>query len=135
MNAVLENSNRLIQEFDIRTTGPLAGAETLSGGNQQKLIVSREMSRDIRLLISNQPTRGLDVGSIEYIHRQIVKMRDRGVAVLLISVELDEIMSLSDRIAVMFDGQIVAIRQVDRTTKDQLGLHMAGIIPAGGKNG
>jgi simple sugar transport system ATP-binding protein len=129
-NAVLENSNRLIQEFDIRTTGPLAGAETLSGGNQQKLIVSREMSRDIRLLIANQPTRGLDVGSIEYIHRQIVKMRDQGVAVLLISVELDEIMSLSDRIAVIFDGQIVAIRQVDRTTKDKLGLYMAGIIPA-----
>jgi simple sugar transport system ATP-binding protein len=130
MNAVLANSNRLIQEFDIRTTGPFAAAETLSGGNQQKLIVSREMSRDIRLLIANQPSRGLDVGSIEYIHRQIVKMRNQGVAVLLISVELDEIMSLSDRIAVMYDGQMVTTLQANQADRGQLGLYMAGIIPA-----
>jgi simple sugar transport system ATP-binding protein len=129
-HAVLENSNRLIQEFDIRTTSPLAAAGTLSGGNQQKLIVSREMSRDIRLLVANQPTRGLDVGSIEYIHHQIVKMRDQGVAVLLISVELDEIMSLSDQIGVMYDGQILAIHQANQVTREQLGLYMAGTIPA-----
>ena len=90
-NAVFENAVKLIERFDIRTPSPLLSASKLSGGNQQKVIVARELSRPIKLLIANQPTRGLDVGSIEYIHRQIVEMRDQGVAVLLVSAELDEI--------------------------------------------
>ncbi|HSB67232.1 MAG TPA: ABC transporter ATP-binding protein, partial [Anaerolineales bacterium] len=125
-NAVLKNANALIERFDIRTPSALLPAKKLSGGNQQKAIVARELSRPIKLLIANQPTRGLDVGSIEYIHRQIVEMRDQGVAVLLVSAELDEITSLSDRIAVMFHGQIVATMDADKATRAELGLLMAG---------
>jgi general nucleoside transport system ATP-binding protein len=124
--SVVKNSVGLIERFDVRTPGPLVPASNLSGGNQQKVIVSREFSRPIRLLLVNQPTRGLDVGSIEYIHRQIVEMRDEGIAVLLISAELDEIMSLADRIAVMFHGQIVATLPASQATKEDLGLLMAG---------
>jgi simple sugar transport system ATP-binding protein len=124
--AVLENAVRLIERFDVRTPSPNLPASNLSGGNQQKVIVARELSRPIKLLIANQPTRGLDVGSIEYIHRQIVDMRDQGVAVLLISAELDEITSLSDRIAVMYHGQIVATVDPDKVTRAELGLLMAG---------
>ncbi len=124
--AVLKNATSLIQRFDIRTPSPLLPAKKLSGGNQQKAIVARELSRPIKLLVANQPTRGLDVGSIEYIHRQIVDMRDQGVAVLLVSAELDEITSLSDRIAVMYKGQIVATMDADKATRDELGLLMAG---------
>ena len=106
--------NSLIEEFDIRTPSrddTTAGA--LSGGNQQKVIVAREFSRPIKLLVASQPTRGLDVGSIEYIHGRIVEKRDEGCAVLLVSPELDEIMELSDRIAVMYRGKIVAIVAAD----------------------
>jgi general nucleoside transport system ATP-binding protein len=124
--AVLENSRRLIKQFDVRTPGPLVPASNLSGGNQQKVIVSREFSRPIRLLLANQPTRGLDVGSIEYIHSQIVEMRDQGVGVLLISAELDEILSLADRIAVMYHGQIVATLSAEEATKERLGMLMTG---------
>jgi general nucleoside transport system ATP-binding protein len=124
--AVLENAIKLVERFDIRTPSPLLPASKLSGGNQQKAIVARELSRPIHLLVANQPTRGLDVGSIEYIHRQIVDMRDRGVAVLLVSAELDEITSLSDRIAVMFHGQIVATMEAEKATRSELGLLMAG---------
>jgi len=127
--AVLENAEKLIDRFDIRTPGPQIPAGNLSGGNQQKVIVARELSRPICLLIANQPTRGLDVGSIEYIHNQIVENRDQGVAVLLVSAELDEIMSLSDRIAVMYHGQIVATMDADKATKSELGLLMAGASP------
>lgn len=124
--AVLSNAERLIREFDIRTPGPLVPAGTLSGGNQQKVIVAREFSRPVRLLVANQPTRGLDVGSIEYIHRRIVEMRDRGAAVLLVSAELDEILALADRIAVMYRGEIVALLNVAEATREQVGLLMAG---------
>jgi simple sugar transport system ATP-binding protein len=124
--AVMENAVKLIERFDIRTPTPNLPASNLSGGNQQKVIVARELSRPIKLLIANQPTRGLDVGSIEYIHRQIVEMRDKGVAVLLVSAELDEITSLSDRIAVMYHGQIVATVDPDKVTRAELGLLMAG---------
>jgi simple sugar transport system ATP-binding protein len=124
--AVLENARRLIAQFDIRTPSPLLPAVNLSGGNQQKVIVAREFSRGVRLLIANQPTRGLDVGSIEYIHRRLVEMRDQGVAVLLVSAELDEIMSLSDRIAVIYRGEIVAVREADHVSRAELGLLMAG---------
>jgi ABC-type uncharacterized transport system ATPase subunit len=125
-NAILENARHLIAQFDVRASGPSETAGTLSGGNQQKVIVARELSRPVRLLLANQPTRGLDVGSIEYIHSQIVDVRDKGAAVLLVSAELDEIMSLSDRIAVMYHGQIVATLNAKDATREGLGLLMAG---------
>lgn len=124
--AVEANARKLIERFDIRAPGPFEPAGNLSGGNQQKVIVAREMSRPIRLLIANQPTRGLDVGSIEYIHSQIVAMRDQGAGVLLVSAELDEVLSLADRIAVMYHGQIVAVLKAGQATKEELGLLMAG---------
>jgi len=120
-------AQKRVKEYDIRTPSIFLPAVTLSGGNQQKVIVAREFSRPIKLLIASQPTRGLDVGSIEYIHGQIVKKRDEGCAVLLVSPELDEIMSLSDRIAVMFDGRILAILPAGEATREGLGLLMAGI--------
>lgn len=119
-----------VKNFDIRTPSIFIPVANLSGGNQQKVIVAREFSRPIRLLIASQPTRGLDVGSIEYIHNQLVKKRDAGCAVLLVSPELDEIMSLSDRIAVMFEGRFLAILPAEETNREQLGLLMAGIQEA-----
>jgi simple sugar transport system ATP-binding protein len=120
-------AQKLVKEFDIRTpsTGTLVGS--LSGGNQQKVIVARELDRPVKLLIVNQPTRGLDVGSIEFIHRRIVEARDRHTAVLLVSAELDEIMSLSDRIAVMYKGHILDTLDAQDATREQLGLLMAGV--------
>ena len=127
---VRKNAVRLIQEFDVRTPSVRTHAGSLSGGNQQKVIVARELSRDIRLLIANQPTRGLDVGSIEFIHRRIVEKRDEGVGVLLVSSELDEILGLSDRIAVMYAGEILAVMPAEEATKERLGLLMAGVREA-----
>ncbi len=120
-------AQKLVKEFDIRTpsTGTLVGS--LSGGNQQKVIVARELDRPVKLLIVNQPTRGLDVGSIEFIHHRIVEARDRQTAVLLVSAELDEIMSLSDRVAVMYKGRILDTLQAQDATREQLGLLMAGV--------
>jgi simple sugar transport system ATP-binding protein len=122
-----ENAQKLVQQFDVRTPSPYVSAGKLSGGNQQKVIIAREMSRSVRLLFANQPTRGLDVGSIEYIHKTIVDMRDQGGGVLLVSAELDEIMSLADRIAVMFHGQILDVLPAAEATREELGLLMAGI--------
>jgi simple sugar transport system ATP-binding protein len=124
--AILDNAIRLIKEFDVRTPSPLIPAGNLSGGNQQKVIVARELSRGVSLLVANQPTRGLDVGSIEYIHSEIVEMRDRGVAVIVVSAELDEIMSLADRIVVMYHGKIVATVEGEKAKREELGLLMAG---------
>jgi ABC-type uncharacterized transport system ATPase subunit len=123
---VYEYADRLAEEFDVRTPSIQVPAQNLSGGNQQKVIVAREFSRPIRLLIAAQPTRGLDVGSIEYIHQRLIAKRDEGVAVLLISVELDEIMALSDRIAVMYEGKIVGTVDAEKVTREELGLLMAG---------
>ena len=122
-------ARRLIDEFDIRTPSPLTPAGSLSGGTQQKVIVAREFSRPIKLLVASQPTRGLDVGSIEYIHHRIVEKRDAGCGVLLVSSELDEIMELSDRIAVMYRGKIVAVLEAEEATKEHVGLLMAGVSP------
>ncbi len=119
----------LVEQFDVRTPSILVPASNLSGGNQQKVIVARELSRPIRLLVAAQPTRGLDVGSIEYIHQQLVRKRDEGCAVFLVSTELDEILSLADRIAVMYRGQFLAILKAEEATKERLGLLMAGIHP------
>ena len=115
------------EQFDVRTPGIEVPVANLSGGNQQKVIVAREFSRPIRLLIASQPTRGLDVGSIEYIHGQILQKRAEGCAVLLVSPELDEIMTLSDRIAVMYEGKIIAVLPVAEASREKLGLLMAGI--------
>ena len=125
----LESAEVLIDKFDIRTPSAATLASSLSGGNQQKVIVAREFSRQTKLLIAAQPTRGLDVGSIEYIHSRLIEKRDEGNAVLLVSTELDEIMELSDRIAVMFDGKIVDILDADDANKETIGLLMAGIHP------
>jgi simple sugar transport system ATP-binding protein len=125
--AIDENARQRIRDFDIRTPSEFIPVESLSGGNQQKVIVARELSRPIQLLIANQPTRGLDVGSIEYIHNRIVEMRDRGCAVLLVSAELDEILSLSDRIAVMYKGRILETLEAKGATRERLGLLMAGV--------
>ncbi|MEM7336528.1 MAG: ABC transporter ATP-binding protein [Chloroflexota bacterium] len=121
-----DNAESLVKNYDVRTPNIDTAAGALSGGNQQKVIVAREFSRDISLLVASQPTRGLDVGSIEYIHDQVVKKRDGGTAVLLVSTELDEIMNLSDRIVVMYDGELVAIVNAGDVTKEQVGLLMAG---------
>ena len=124
---MLENAEQLVEQFDVRTPSATVPVSNLSGGNQQKVIVARELSRPVKLLIVNQPTRGLDVGSIEYIHSQIVAIRDRGTAVLLVSAELDEILSLSDRIAVMFHGELVATMDAAEATREGLGLLMMGV--------
>jgi simple sugar transport system ATP-binding protein len=113
--------------FDVRTPSIRVPVANLSGGNQQKVIVARELSRPIRLLVAAQPTRGLDVGSIEYIHSRLVEKRDDGCAVLLVSSELDEILGLADRIAVIYEGQIVATLAAADATKERLGLLMAGV--------
>ena len=124
-----ENARKLTGQFDIRTPNINTMVGNLSGGNQQKVIVARELSRPIQLLIASQPTRGLDVGSIEYIHHQIINKRDEGIAVILVSPELDEIMQLSDRIAVMYRGKILVIVPSGKASKEEIGLVMAGIIP------
>ncbi|MCX6078953.1 MAG: ABC transporter ATP-binding protein [Chloroflexi bacterium] len=126
---ILDNAQQLVSNFDIRTPNSQTATSTLSGGNQQKVIVAREFSRPIKMLVASQPTRGLDVGSIEYIHKRIIEKRDDGCAVLLVSTELDEVMQLSDRIAVMFRGQIIAIADAKTITREQIGLLMAGIVP------
>ncbi len=123
---IAENARELVSAFDIRTPGIQTPASSLSGGNQQKLIVAREFTRGAHLLIANQPTRGIDVGSIEFIHQNIIAQRDSGVAVLLVSAELDEIMALSDRIAVIYEGKIIGIMDAEDANREQLGLLMAG---------
>jgi simple sugar transport system ATP-binding protein len=123
--AVDQRAEELVAQYDIRTPSAHVEAATLSGGNQQKTVVAREFSRDIRALVLDQPTRGLDVGSIEFIHRQIVAKRDEGVAVLLVSAELDEIMEISDHIAVMYRGQIVATLDGRTADREEVGLLMA----------
>ena len=126
-NAVRQYAEKLIRQYDVRSgQGPVTVARSMSGGNQQKAIIAREVDRDKPLIVAVQPTRGLDVGAIEYIHKQLVAERDRGKAVLLISLELDEVMSLSDRILVMYEGEIVAELDPAATDVQELGLYMAG---------
>ncbi|MFH0751426.1 MAG: ABC transporter ATP-binding protein [Chloroflexota bacterium] len=127
-DAILATATELVEQFDIRTPGVFNEAANLSGGNQQKVIVAREFSRPIKLLVAAQPTRGLDVGSIEYIHRRIVEKRDEGAAVLIVSTELDEVLALGDRIAVMYRGRIVAILDPAEATPERLGLYMGGAV-------
>ena len=124
---VREYSDKLIAQYDVRSgQGSSTIVRSMSGGNQQKAIIAREIDKDPKLLVAVQPTRGLDVGAIEYIHRQIVAERDKGKAVLLVSLELDEVMNLSDRILVMYEGEIVGEFDPKTTTVQELGLYMAG---------
>lgn len=125
--AVRTYAERLIEQYDVRSgQGPITVARSMSGGNQQKAIIAREIDKDPDLLVAVQPTRGLDVGAIEYIHSQLVAQRDKGKAVLLVSLELDEVMNVSDRILVMYEGEIVGQLYPERTTVEELGLYMAG---------
>ncbi len=125
--AIRSYASRLIEQYDVRSgQGPVTVARSMSGGNQQKAIIAREIDKNPELLIAVQPTRGLDVGAIEYIHKQIVSQRDSGKGVLLVSLELDEVMALSDRILVMYEGEIVGELDPKTTTVEELGLYMAG---------
>jgi ABC-type uncharacterized transport system ATPase subunit len=126
--AIREETAAKMARFDVRPANPNLTAKNFSGGNQQKMVLAREIERNPDLLLVGQPTRGVDIGAIEFIHQQIVALRDRGKAILLISVELDEILSLSDRVAVMFDGQIMGERDPSKTNEKELGLLMAGVI-------
>lgn len=134
-DSIYDYSDKLIEDYDIRSSeGAYTSARSMSGGNQQKAIVAREVSRDHDILLAVQPTRGLDVGAIEYIHRELIKQRDAGAAILLVSLELDEVMNLSDRILVMFEGSIVADLDPKKVTVQELGLYMAGSKKEGGKS-
>jgi simple sugar transport system ATP-binding protein len=124
---VLEAAEQRARDFDVRTPSVRQPASTLSGGTQQKVIVAREFSRPISLLVASQPTRGLDVGSIEYIHSRLIQKRDEGTAVLIVSPELDEVLALADRILVMFRGRVVGIVPAAEATREGIGLLMAGV--------
>jgi simple sugar transport system ATP-binding protein len=132
LKAVRERATQGVKDFDIRTPSIDTMAGSLSGGNQQKVVVAREFSVPVQLVIAAQPTRGLDVGSIEYIHRRIVEQRDAGAAIVIVSTELDEVLAVGDRIAVMFDGKIVGILSGDDATYENLGLLMGGASFGGG---
>lgn len=125
-HAMAEQAERLVETYDVRTPGTEVPAATLSGGNQQKVVVARELSRDLKLLIVAQPTRGLDVGSVEFIHSRIVAKRDEGTAVVLVSAELDEILSVADRIGVLYRGKIVTSMPRAEASRERLGVLMAG---------
>jgi simple sugar transport system ATP-binding protein len=124
-DAISREAEELVERFDIRTPGIDVAVETLSGGNQQKVIIARELTGEVKLLVVSQPTRGLDVGSIEFIHHRIIEMRDQGAAVLLVSAELDEVLSLSDRIGVIYRGALVGVVDQADATREHLGLLMA----------
>jgi len=125
--SILENARSILERFDIRPQAPELPSGSLSGGNQQKLIVARELSRNPVLLVAAQPTRGVDIGAIEFIHKNLVAQRDRGCAILLISADLSEILSLSDRIVVMYDGRIAGTVDASRTDEKELGMMMMGV--------
>lgn len=126
-DALRDDTRAKMQKYDVRPPDCWLPAKSFSGGNQQKIVVAREIEQDPDLLLIGQPTRGVDIGAIEFIHNQIIALRDQGKAILLVSVELDEIMSLSDRIAVMFDGRIMGLRDPEKTDERELGLLMAGV--------
>ena len=122
---LIDLARRLIKEFDVRGGGPTTPAGALSGGNQQKVVAAREVNRDPKVLIAAQPTRGLDVGAIEFLHRRLVEERDEGRGILLVSLELDEVLSLSDRILVIYEGEIVGEHGAD-VSEEELGVEMLG---------
>ncbi|MGH2455700.1 MAG: heme ABC transporter ATP-binding protein, partial [Candidatus Limnocylindria bacterium] len=124
-DAIERYAGEAIEKYDVRTPSAEVACGTLSGGNQQKVVVAREFEGELKLLVLDQPTRGLDVGSIEFIHRQAIARRDSGVAILLVSAELDEVLELSDRIGVMFRGRIVAVLDGRTADREEVGLLMA----------
>jgi simple sugar transport system ATP-binding protein len=124
--AMRDQARDLVGRFDVRPANPEAPVGSLSGGNKQKVIIARELSRDVRALVAAQPTRGVDVGSIEFIHGALIAARDAGTAVLLVSAELDELLAVSDRIMVMFRGRIVGEVEPATATREEIGLLMAG---------
>ena len=124
---IYEHAESVVEEFDVRTPSVAVAVSSLSGGNKQKLIVGREFSENIKLLVAAQPTRGIDIGAIEFIHRRIVEQRDKGAAVLLVSAELDEILGLADRVAVLYDGKLMGVLDANVANRERVGLLMAGI--------
>ncbi len=124
---IYEHAQSVVEEFDVRTPSVAVAVSSLSGGNKQKLIVGREFSENIKLLVAAQPTRGIDIGAIEFIHRRIVEQRDKGAAVLLVSAELDEILGLADRVAVLYDGKLMGVLDANVANRERVGLLMAGI--------
>ena len=125
---IISHSKKIMEEYDVRPQSPNLITSNFSGGNQQKIILSRELNENPKVLLVGQPTRGVDIGAIEFIHQRLIDMRDRGAAILLVSVELDEVLSLSDRIVVMFDGKIVGEKNNKNVTDRELGLLMAGVV-------
>jgi ABC-type uncharacterized transport system ATPase subunit len=125
-------AEKVIADFDVRTTGLEAQVRSMSGGNLQKVVLGRELSRNPKVLIAHNPTRGLDIGATEYIHKQLIKQRDSGVGVLLLSLDLDEVMSISDRIAVIYEGKIMAVTDNENADVHTIGLLMGGNV---GKTG
>ena len=125
---IIAHSKKIMEEYDVRPQSPNLITSNFSGGNQQKIILSRELNENPKVLLVGQPTRGVDIGAIEFIHQRLIDMRDRGAAILLVSVELDEVLSLSDRIVVMFDGKIVGEKENNNVTDRELGLLMAGVV-------
>ncbi len=125
---IISHSKKIMEEYDVRPQSPNLITSNFSGGNQQKIILSRELNENPKVLLVGQPTRGVDIGAIEFIHQRLIDMRDRGAAILLVSVELDEVLSLSDRIVVMFDGKIVGEKDNKNVTDRELGLLMAGVV-------
>jgi general nucleoside transport system ATP-binding protein len=123
---VMENARQLIERYDIRPADPMLSARALSGGNQQKIVVAREMSRDFKVLLAAQPTRGVDVGAIEFIHARLREARDQGKAILLVSADLAEVLALADRVAVMYGGRFVAVLPRAEASPDTLGGYMTG---------
>jgi len=128
---VRDHAGAVVEDYDVRPPDPDTDAESLSGGNQQKFVVGRELERDPRLLVASHPTRGVDVGSIEFIHDRLLEMRSHGVAVLLVSSKLEEVTALSDRLAVVYEGEFVDVVDPDAVTEEELGLLMAGGHPDG----
>jgi len=124
---IMSFSKKVMEEYDVRPTSPNLITSNFSGGNQQKIILSRELNENPKVLLIGQPTRGVDIGAIEFIHQRLIDMRDKGAAILLVSVELEEVLSLSDRIVVMFDGNIVGEKINKDVTDRDLGLLMAGV--------
>jgi simple sugar transport system ATP-binding protein len=127
--ATREHAESIIEEYDVRPPDPDSTSESLSGGNQQKFIVGREFSRDPELVVAAHPTRGVDVGSIEFIHERLLELREEGVAIVLISSKLEEVQGLSDRLAVMYEGEFIDVVDPGGTTEEELGLLMAGERP------
>ena len=132
-SVIRKYASEILKSFDVRSgRGPLSMSRSLSGGNQQKAIIGREIELNPALLIAVQPTRGLDVGSIEYIHKRLIEHRDKGKAVLLVSLELDEILNVADRVAVVNNGELIGIVNASETDENEIGLMMAGIEKGGG---